>query len=96
MQTMHSTLLIGRYDWESAKLPKEEFDQRLASLWKALPADVAAIAVYGDRRANAEIAYLTNFVPKLRDGLAVIPREGEAKLYVTGSPLFIDAGFTAK
>ncbi|OFZ98882.1 MAG: hypothetical protein A3H35_08320 [Betaproteobacteria bacterium RIFCSPLOWO2_02_FULL_62_17] len=85
MQTMHSTLLIGHYDWEPQHLPKEEFDARLAELWKRLPANAAAIAAFGDRRSNSELVYLTNFVPKLRDALAIIPRSGEARLYVAGA-----------
>src|SRR4051812_32299710 len=86
MNTMHSTLLIGHYDWEPERLPKEEFAERLAALWKQVPADTAAIAVYGDRRANAELVYFTNFVPKLRDALAIFPRTGEPKLFVMGAP----------
>ncbi|MSQ52075.1 MAG: M24 family metallopeptidase [Betaproteobacteria bacterium] len=85
MQTMHSTLLIGHYDWEPEHLPGQEFEARLAELWKRLPANVAAIAAFGDRRSNAELVYLTNFVPKLRDALAIIPRSGEPKLYVAGA-----------
>lgn len=85
MQTMHSTLLIGHYDWESQNLPKEEFEARLAELWKRLPANVAAIAAFGDRRSNAELVYLTNFVPKLRDALAIIARSGDARIFVAGA-----------
>jgi Xaa-Pro aminopeptidase len=85
MQTMHSTLLIGQYDWEKERLPKAEFEERMATLWKQVPPNVAGIAAYGDRRSNAELAYLTNFIPKLRDGLALIPRNGEAQLLVAGA-----------
>jgi Xaa-Pro aminopeptidase len=85
MHTMHSTLLIGHYDWEPEQLPKEEFEARLAALWKCLPASVTAIAAFGDRRSNSELVYLTNFVPKLRDALAIIPRGGDAKLFVAGA-----------
>src|SRR4051812_24610855 len=86
MDTMHSTLLIGHYDWEPGRLPKEEFDERLAALWEKVPGDTAAIAAYRGRRAQAELVYLTNFVPKLRDALAILPRSGEPRLFVMGSP----------
>src|SRR4051812_4684083 len=86
MHTMNSTLLIGHYDWEPERFPKEEFAERLDALWNKLPRDIAAIAVYGDRRSNAELVYLTNFVPKLRDALAILPRSGEPKMFVMGSP----------
>ncbi|MCC6473042.1 MAG: M24 family metallopeptidase [Burkholderiales bacterium] len=87
MQTMHSTLLIGAYDWEPAKLPEEEYRERIAAFWEALPdRSCAGVAVYGDRRNNAQLAYLSNMIPKLRDGLALVPRRGEPKVLVSGGP----------
>ena len=85
MHTMHSTLLVGPYDWEPADVPKAAFDARIAALWRELPADIAGVAVHGDRRSSAELAYLTGFIPKMGDALALIPRSGEARLYVAGA-----------
>ena len=84
MHTMHSTLLVGLYDWEPERLPRQEFEQRIEAFWKRMPASCAGVAVYGDRRYNAELAYFTNLVPKLRDGLALIPRNGVPKVLVSG------------
>jgi Xaa-Pro aminopeptidase len=85
MHTMHSTLLVGLYDWEPGSISREAFDARIAALWRELPADIAGVAVSGDRRSNAELVYLTNFIPKMGDALALIPRGGEPRLYVAGA-----------
>jgi Xaa-Pro aminopeptidase len=84
---MQSTLLIGRYDWEPEKLPKDEYQERIRALWNAVPdQSCVGLAVYGDRRANGELAYVSNMIPKLRDGLALIPRSGEPKVLMSGGP----------
>lgn len=85
MFTMHPTLLVGLYDWDESRLPREEFAERIAAFWEQMPDEsCAGVAVYGDRRNNAELGYLTHFVPKLRDGLALVPRKGETKVLVSG------------
>ena len=84
MHTMQSTLLVGLYDWEPERLPRQEFEQRIESFWKRVPASCAGVAVYGDRRYNAELAYFTHLVPKLRDALALLPRNGAPKVLVSG------------
>jgi Xaa-Pro aminopeptidase len=81
--TMHSTLLIGNYDWDAARMPKEEFQARIREFWKRVP-EAAGLAVYGDRRNNAELAYFGHLVPKLRDSVAFIPRAGEPRMLVAG------------
>ena len=83
MFTMQSTLLIGNYDWDADRMPKEEFQARIRDFWQRVP-DVAGLAVYGDRRNNAELAYFGYLVPKLRDSVALIPREGEPRMLVAG------------
>ncbi|OGA26852.1 MAG: hypothetical protein A3I01_11685 [Betaproteobacteria bacterium RIFCSPLOWO2_02_FULL_65_24] len=83
MFTMHSTLLIGNYDWDAERMPREEFQARIREFHKRVP-DVAGLAVYGDRRSNAELAYFGHLVPKLRDSAALIPREGEPRMLVAG------------
>ena len=47
------------------------------------PSATGAI-VYGDRANHAELAYLTNFTPKLEAALALIPRDGTPQLLVGG------------
>jgi Xaa-Pro aminopeptidase len=81
---MQSTLLIGNYDWDAERMPKEEFEDRIRTFWERMPESCAGLAVYGDRRNNAEMAYFGHLVPKLRDSVALIPRSGEPTMLVAG------------
>jgi Xaa-Pro aminopeptidase len=83
MLAMNPTLLVGPSDWDAAKMPKEEFAVRVGALWRDHPAASGAI-VYGDRANHSELAYLTNFTPKLEAALALIPRDGTPQLLVGG------------
>ena len=83
---MHPTLLIGPYDWQPERLPKNEFLARIQALWnKISDPTCSAVIVYGDSRNHAELAYLSNFIPKLGPAMMFIPREGEPKLLVSGA-----------
>ena len=44
--TQHPTLLIGPSDWDEARAPKAEFEQRIAALWAAFP-DASQAIVFG-------------------------------------------------
>jgi Xaa-Pro aminopeptidase len=90
--TMHPTLLIGPYDWQAERMPKSEFLVRIQALWNQIsdPACLAVI-IYGDSRNHAELAYLSNFIPKLGPAMMFIPREGEPKLLVSGAPNMLPA-----
>jgi Xaa-Pro aminopeptidase len=84
MLTMHPTLLVGPADWDPARLPKEEFDARIAAFWRACDPGIAGVVVFGSPRHHAELAYLTHFIPKLEGAIALVPREGAPCLLVGG------------
>jgi hypothetical protein len=90
MLTQHPTLLIGPSDWQPERFPRAEFDRRIAALWQAHPNATQAI-VFGSAAHHAELAYLTNFVPKLEPGIALLTRRGEHKLLFGGGPNMIGA-----
>src|SRR5262245_38801035 len=90
MYTQHPTLLIGPSDWDERRTPKEEFDRRISALWTAFPNAQQAI-VFGSAAHHAELAYLTNFVPKLEPGIALLSRDGNHKLLFGGGPNMIGA-----
>lgn len=90
MHTMHPTLLIGPADWNQTRLLRAEFDERLAQLWQAHP-DAGGAIVYGNARDHGALAYLTHFTPKLEAALALIPRDGAARLLVGGGPNMVPA-----
>jgi hypothetical protein len=85
MLTQHPTLLIGPSDWDAERMPKVEFDRRIAALWAAFP-DASQAIVFGSASRHAELAYLTNFVPKLEPGIALLTRDGAHKLLFGGGP----------
>jgi Xaa-Pro aminopeptidase len=86
MHTVQPSIMIGAYTWDQDRLPRDEFAIRAAELdrvmdkhgWKAM-------FIHGDAREHSALAYYTNFVPRLRWALALIPREGEPRLLVSMS-----------
>jgi hypothetical protein len=83
--TQHPTLLIGPSDWDAERMPRAEFDRRLAALWDAFPGFSQAI-VFGSASRHGELAYLTNFIPKLEPGIALLTRDGAHRLLFGGGP----------
>ena len=43
MRTMHSTLLVGPADWDAARMPRSEFEMRIAALWQVTGAQGAIV-----------------------------------------------------
>src|SRR4029450_13707337 len=66
-------------------MPKDEFTRRIDALWRAFPEAPCAI-VYGNPAHHAELAYLTNLVPKLEAAIALLARDGEHEIYLGGGP----------
>src|SRR5260370_8571002 len=89
MLTVHPTLLIGPCDWDAERMPREEFAGRIDALWRHAPQAERAI-VFGSSRHHAELAYFTNFVPKLEPAVVVLARGGAHRLFV-GSANMIGA-----
>jgi hypothetical protein len=86
MRTMHTVLLVGPYDWQPELLPEEEFRQRIAAFWQAMPdASISGALVYADTRRNGELVYFTGFTPKVRHAMALIPRAGEPVVLAPGT-----------
>ena len=90
MRTMHPTLLVGPADWDPQRMPLEEFQARLAVLWRDGGQAGGAI-VYGDAADHAALAYLTHFTPKLEAAIALLSRNGDARLLVGGGINMIPA-----
>ena len=90
MHTVHPTLLIGPSDWHSEHMPQSEFVRRIDALWQTHPAATRAV-VYGSPRHHAELAYLTNLVPKLEAAVALLSRDGAPRLFLGGGPNMVGA-----
>ncbi len=81
MLTTQPCVTIGSYTWAQDQLPSDEFTLRLDDLRAAMERhNWPAVLVYGDVREHATLAYLTNFIPRVRWGMALLPRSGDARL----------------
>jgi Xaa-Pro aminopeptidase len=81
MQTMQPSVTLGSYTWAQDRLPYDEFTLRLEELRAAMDRNGwQTVLVYGDVREHAALAYLSNFIPRVRWALALLPRSGEARL----------------
>jgi Xaa-Pro aminopeptidase len=81
MQTVQPCVTIGSYIWAQDRLPYDEFTLRLDALRTAMERNGwPAVLVYGDVREHAALAFLTSFIPRVRWGMALLPRTGDARL----------------
>jgi Xaa-Pro aminopeptidase len=86
MRTVQPSTMIGAYGWEQDRVPRDEFQIRLRALHGVMDAKgCGAILVYGDAREHSQLAYFTNFIPRHRWALALLPRQGEARMLVSMS-----------
>jgi Xaa-Pro aminopeptidase len=86
MRTVQPSIMIGSYVWDQDRLPRDEYEIRLAALHRVMDANGwKAVLIYGDANEHSALAYFTNFVPRLRWGMALIPREGEPRLLASMS-----------
>jgi Xaa-Pro aminopeptidase len=81
MLTMQPSVTLGSYVWAQDRLPVDEFGLRLDDLRAAMDRNGwAAVLAYGDVREHAALAYVSNFIPRVRWGMALLPRNGDACL----------------
>ena len=77
----HSVLKRGCSTWNPNDVPRAEFESRLAAARKAMAErSLDALVIYGDNYSFADLCYLTNYFPKVRGGIAVVPRDGALSL----------------
>jgi Xaa-Pro aminopeptidase len=81
MQTVQPCVTIGSYVWAQDRLPYDEFTLRLDALRAVMERNGwPAVLVYGDVREHAALAFLSSFIPRVRWGMALLPRTGDARL----------------
>ncbi len=79
----HSVLKRGCSIWDRSRMPKEEFDARMKEVRRKMAElKIAAVVIYGDTWSYADLCYLTNYFPKVRGALAVVPLVGEVSILV--------------
>jgi Xaa-Pro aminopeptidase len=86
MRTVHPSTMIGAYGFEPDRIPRDEFQMRMSALHGIMDAErCSAMLVYGDAREHSDLAYFTNFIPRHRWALALLPRRGDPRLLVSMS-----------
>ena len=81
MQSLLPCLRLGSYVFDADRLPDDVYKIRLDGIYREMDArGLKAIFVYGDAYEHAAIAYLTNFIPRMRWAIAMLPRHGEPRL----------------
>jgi Xaa-Pro aminopeptidase len=77
----HSVLKRGCSTWDPRQVPQSEFQARLDAVRKEMAQrNLDALVIYGDNYCFADLCYLTNYFPKVRGGIAVVPRAGALSL----------------
>jgi Xaa-Pro aminopeptidase len=77
----HSVLKRGCSTWDKEQMPEEEYQGRLERVRRQMAQQgLDALVIYGDNYSYADLCYLTNYFPKVRGGIAVIPRSGPLSL----------------
>jgi Xaa-Pro aminopeptidase len=79
----HSVLKRGCSTWDRVQMPQAEFDVRLSTTREEMTRrDLDALVIYGDNYSFADLCYLTNYFPKVRGGMAIVPRDGVISLLI--------------
>jgi Xaa-Pro aminopeptidase len=77
----HSVLKRGCSTWDPKQVPAEVFQSRLKALREQMARrNLDGLVIYGDNYSFADLCYLTNYFPKVRGGIAVVPREGAVSM----------------
>src|SRR5690349_23828895 len=77
----HSVLKRGCSTWNPNEVPRAEFEARLAAVRRAMAErELDALVIYGDNYSFADLCYLTNYFPKVRGGIALVPSQGALSL----------------
>jgi Xaa-Pro aminopeptidase len=77
----HSVLKRGCSTWDRQAMPEAEYQGRLEKVHRQMSEQgLDALVIYGDNYSYADLCYLTNYFPKVRGGIAVVPQRGPLSL----------------
>jgi Xaa-Pro aminopeptidase len=77
----HSVLKRGCSTWDKQQMPQAEFESRLNAVRRVMEREnLEALVIYGDNYSFGDLCYLTHYFPKVRGGVAVVPRNGPISL----------------
>jgi len=77
MQTMHPAIAAGTYNRDSQLFSDDEFEDRLRRLQIIMASHGwAGMIVYGDALKSSLLMYISNYAPRIRWSIALVPRSG--------------------
>ena len=86
MQTMQPVVGLGSYRWDPEWLPLDEFEERLRTVRRAMAErGWDGLIVHGNNPDSAALTYLTNYYPRNRWAVGLVPAAGPLKLLFAGS-----------
>jgi Xaa-Pro aminopeptidase len=86
MRTVQPSIMIGSYVWDQDRVPRDEFQIRLTALHQIMDGkDLKAMLIYGNAAEHSALAWFSNFAPRLRWSMALLPRAGEPRLLISMS-----------
>ena len=81
MKTVHPVLKRGGLFWDRDMLPVQAYAERYQRMQEAIAAaGDDGWLLYGDVERYGSVAYVSNFLPRTRSALALVPRQGEPVL----------------
>ena len=87
MQTMHPVVVLGSYMLDGERLPPDEFETRLGAVQAVMDAQGwAGLIAHGNAEDSALVTYATNYAPRTRQALALVPGAGAPRLLVWTTP----------
>ena len=84
MNTYDSVLRRGLTGWDQEKIPKTELERRLDLIRTEMKArGIGVLIIHGDSWKYGDLCYATHYSPMTREGVALIPLEGDPVLYLS-------------
>ena len=84
MRTMHPVLKRGGLFWDRELLPVRTYEERFARIQSAIAASGDdAWLIFGDVERYGGLAWFSNFLPRTRSAIALVPRSGAPTLLIS-------------
>jgi Xaa-Pro aminopeptidase len=95
MRTMHPVLKRGALFWDRDLLPPACYAARFARIQSLIAeSNDDAWLLHGDVERYGHVAYFSNFLPRTRSALALVPQRGDPAILVAVGPRDIPAAKT--
>ncbi len=87
MASMHPVVVLGSYMLDAERMPPDEFEMRLGAVQAVMDAQGwAGLIAHGNAEDSALVTYATNYAPRTRQALALVPGAGAPRLLVWTTP----------